>query len=224
MVVFRCHRRDTDSIEQNPCWEVSSSEAQPSPAQPSPRPHDRPVILLQIPMHRQTNWHNTSPPQSAMCHSRPSPCNSSILPLQCFNFRVLTLLLYSPLFSFSPRCLFSFFLFILLSIFLSLFLFLCFFLSLGLYVSMNIVPHFYVSMHEHMYVFDVCVTVRHWYNCTKPTRCNNNNLFVSLLLRRAFCRINLIITPTNALTLKHLKSLQHVSILRSSSGSYVVPC
>jgi len=25
-------------------------------------------------------------------------------------------------------------------------------------------------------------------------------------------------------TLKHLKSLQHVSILRSSSGSYTVPC
>jgi len=26
------------------------------------------------------------------------------------------------------------------------------------------------------------------------------------------------------LTLKHIKSLQHVSILRSSSGSYTVPC
>jgi len=51
---------------------------------------------------------------------------------------------------------------------------------------------------------------------------------LSLLLHRAFCRITLIITATNALTqsftLKHLKSLQHISILRSSSGSYVAPC
>jgi len=35
-------------------------------------------------------------------------------------------------------------------------------------------------------------------------------------------------TPTNAhtynFTLKHLKSLQHVAILRSSSGSYTVLC
>ena len=40
---------------------------------------------------------------------------------------------------------------------------------------------------------------------------------------------HLISTPTNAhtwhlFTLKHLKSLQHVSIIRSSSGSYTVPC
>jgi len=40
-------------------------------------------------------------------------------------------------------------------------------------------------------------------------------------------RSHLISTPTNAhaffFTLKHLKSLTHVSILRSSSGSYTVP-
>ena len=40
---------------------------------------------------------------------------------------------------------------------------------------------------------------------------------------------HLISTPTNAhtkifFTLKHLKSLQHVSIIRSSSGSYTAPC
>jgi len=38
----------------------------------------------------------------------------------------------------------------------------------------------------------------------------------------------LISTPTNAhiyiFILEHLKSLHHVSILRSSSGSYNVPC
>jgi len=48
-----------------------------------------------------------------------------------------------------------------------------------------------------------------------------NIIILSLLLHRAFCRITLIITPTNALTknfpLKHLKTLQHVSILRSTS-------
>ena len=38
----------------------------------------------------------------------------------------------------------------------------------------------------------------------------------SLLLHRAFCRITLIITY---FILKHLKSLQHVSILRSSPKS-----
>jgi len=42
------------------------------------------------------------------------------------------------------------------------------------------------------------------------------------------CHSHLISTPTNAhnkiFTLKHLKSLQHFSILRSFSGSNTVPC
>jgi len=49
----------------------------------------------------------------------------------------------------------------------------------------------------------------------------------SLLLHRALRRVTLII-PTKKkkffFTLQHLKLLQHVSILRSSSGSHIVPC
>jgi len=50
---------------------------------------------------------------------------------------------------------------------------------------------------------------------------------ISVLFYRALRGVTLVI-PTNALIqnfiLKHLKSLEHVSILRSSSGSHTVPC
>jgi len=48
--------------------------------------------------------------------------------------------------------------------------------------------------------------------CKYRTRSNSNLL--SLSLHPVFCRITLFITPTNVL----------ISILRSSSGSYAVPC
>ena len=69
--------------------------------------------------------------------------------------------------------------------------------------------------------------------------CNGSIPHGSVLFLVAPCisQNHLISTPTNAyiyiytmhihirfFTLKHLKSLQHVSILRSSSGSYNVPC
>jgi hypothetical protein len=132
MVVFRCNRHDINWLHRPES--LLGRQQFHSPA------HTLMIDLLSSSsLHRHTNCHNTSPAQSAMCHSYTSPWSSYILSLQCFTFRPLTLLLYSLFFFLVPLFIF---LFILLSIFLSLFLFLCFFFSLGLYVSMNIVQHF----------------------------------------------------------------------------------
>ena len=91
-----------------------------------------------------------------MCHSCSSPCLPQlhlVFTMPKLSGSYSFILFPSFLFFLAPLFIFIF-LFILPSIFLSLFFFFAFFfLSLRLYVSMNIVPHFYVCLHERMYVY-----------------------------------------------------------------------
>jgi len=127
-----------------------------------------------------------------MCHSCPSPWNSSILSVQCFNFRVLILLFYSPPFflSFSPRCLFSF-------SFLFCFLFFFHYFFFFAFSSRSVCMYLWISPRTSMCVcmcarlqaltrlsMNVQVFMVLPVGVCQSTRCNNTCIFT----RDASCR------------------------------------